>query len=185
VRGNHDDALLGGGMQTSAPIRHALAWTQTQLQQHHRAFLQVLAYSYQEHDATYVHASAASPEEWTYVRSLETAKVCMDAAGTHLCFIGHVHIPVMYYETPGAELRRLFVNPGRVISLADNTRYLINTGSVGQPRDRNNAAAYVIYDDGRKILVFHSVPYDYLSAGKKIRSAGLDSFFAERLALGR
>jgi diadenosine tetraphosphatase ApaH/serine/threonine PP2A family protein phosphatase len=70
------------------------------------------------------------------------------------------------------------------IPLSATCRYVINVGSVGQPRDGNNATCYVLYDSDASTVTFFRLPYDYLSAADKIRAAGLNERFAERLAHG-
>jgi diadenosine tetraphosphatase ApaH/serine/threonine PP2A family protein phosphatase len=135
--------------------------------------------------ATYAHASAYLPDRWEYILGVEQAAACLQAAGTPLVFIGHVHEPRVFYETSGGNLREFVPIGGAPIPLSPRSRYVINVGSVGQPRDGNNAACYVLYDEAAAEVTFHRVPYDYLAAGRKILAAGLDPFFAARLAWGR
>lgn len=186
VRGNHDEALLRDVDEALWPgVAESLAWTRAQLSAAELERLASAPYLCREGTATFVHASAHRPEAWEYIWSPEQARACMQAAGTPLTFIGHVHVPMVFYETPGGALRALSPPPGVAIPLSPRARYVINVGSVGQPRDGISAASYVIYDDNAGEVTFHRVAYDHASAAAKIRAAGLDPFFAERLAYGR
>ncbi len=186
VRGNHDEALFRDMSREAMPaVNRAIAWTRQQLTLGQLQFLSALPYLYQEAGATYVHASAHGPELWEYVFMPEQAEACMQAAGTPLTFIGHVHEPRVFYTTAEGRVRELVPPSGVSIPLSPRSRYVINVGSVGQPRDGNNAACYLIHDPDAGELTFHRLPYDYLSAGRKIRAARLDPDFAARLAAGR
>ncbi len=132
-----------------------------------------------------MHASAADPESWTYLRMEDEVQACMVAAGTPLTFIGHVHVPKVFYRTPEGTVRELDPVSGVPVPLSPAHQFVINVGSVGQPRDGNNAACYAIYDDAAAHVTFHRLPYDYHATAAKIRAASLDPFFAERLADGR
>ena len=68
--------------------------------------------------------------------------------------------------------------------LSPRTRYVINVGSVGQPRDGNNATGFVFYDEDASTVTFHRLAYHYQASAAKIRAAGLSPFFADRLARG-
>ncbi|MDH4134273.1 MAG: metallophosphoesterase, partial [Gammaproteobacteria bacterium] len=99
-------------------------------------------------------------------------------------FIGHVHVPKVFYLTAGDALRDLDPESGTPIPLSMSSRYVVNVGSVGQPRDGNNATCYVLYDSDAATITFYRLPYDHLSAADKILTAGLSSRFAERLLHG-
>jgi diadenosine tetraphosphatase ApaH/serine/threonine PP2A family protein phosphatase len=132
-----------------------------------------------------VHASAREPERWEYVYGEDQAEACMEAAGTPVTFIGHVHEARLFYTTDNGALRELRPSAGTTIPLSPRARYVVSVGSVGQPRDGNAAASYVIYDEEAGEITFHRVAYDYIATGRKIRAARLDPFFADRLARGR
>ncbi len=186
VCGNHDRGLFSG-MRDSTPehIKHAIEWTRQCLDDRHLEFLSGLPYSRSEHGATFAHASAWQPADWEYLQMPDQIPSCLDAAENDITFIGHVHIPKVFYEISSGEIRELAPQGGIRIPLAAKSRYVINVGSVGQPRDRNTAACYVLYDSEQRDIIFHRVAYDYYITGEKIRAAGLNRFFAERLTLGR
>jgi len=186
IRGNHDETLFRDpGDGAPAAVRHALAWTRSQLSAAQLEFLSGLPYAVQRGDVTYVHASADNPQDWEYVRVVEQAERCIHAARTALTFIGHTHEPYVFYETAGGQLRELAPRSGRPIPLSPRSRYLVNVGSLGQPRDGNAATCYVVHDEDRAELTFFRLSYDFQRTAEKIRAAGLASQYAERLAVGR
>lgn len=186
IRGNHDEALFREPDAGLWPgVAESIAWTRARLAPAQLEALASAPYLVREGEVTYVHASARDPDQWEYILGAEQARACMVAAGTPITFIGHVHVPMVFYETPGGAVRELVPPPGITIPLSPRARYVINVGSVGQPRDGLTAASYVIYDDVRREVTCQRVPYDYAAAGAKIRAAGLNPFFAERLAYGR
>ncbi len=186
VRGNHDEALLRDASDTVAgPVKAAAEWTRGRLTPGQWRFLADLPYLHADGSATYVHASAYAPTRWEYLRMPEQVEACIQASATPLTFIGHVHVPKVFYETPNGALREFDPLNGVPIPLSPTQRYVINVGSVGQPRDGNNAACYVVYDDSAGDVMFHRLAYDYVGAGRKILAAHLDPYFADRLAYGR
>ncbi|MEK7696694.1 MAG: metallophosphoesterase family protein [Pseudomonadota bacterium] len=185
VRGNHDTALFRDpGLEVPADIRQASDWTRAQLLPAQLEFLAGLPLLHREAWATYVHASAHEPEQWDYLRMPDQIHACLEAAGTPIVFIGHVHMPCVFYETTAGTVRELLPSSGVPISLSPRTRYVINVGSVGQPRDGNNATGFVLYDEDAATVTFHRLAYHYQASAAKIRAAGLSPFFADRLARG-
>lgn len=187
VRGNHDTALfrddLAGGAYPD--VLQSLAWTRAQLPPAQLEFLAGLPLVHREGAATYAHASAHAPEQWEYLLRPEQIHACMEDAATPVTFIGHVHVPRVFYETSGGAVRELEPQDGVAIPLSPQARVVVNVGSVGQPRDGNNAACYVLYDEDADEVTFYRLAYDYGAAAAKIRAAGLSPFFANRLASGR
>ncbi len=186
VRGNHDEALFREMRRETFPeIRRAIAWTRERLLPAQLNFLADLPLLVHDGAATYAHASAHRPDAWEYLRQPDQVLACMEAAGAPLTFIGHVHVPRVFYETAAGAVRELVPQDGMAVPLSVSARYVVNVGSVGQPRDGNNAASYVLYDDAAHEVTFHRLAYDYVTTARKIREAGLSPFFAERLAYGR
>jgi len=185
VRGNHDDGLFSSmGMGTRRSVRDVIEWTRGQLTPEQLKFLAGLPYVREAYSATFVHASASSPEAWEYLIRDEQVSQCMNASGSNLTFVGHVHVPRVFYEIPSGGVRELVPHGGEPIVLSPGLRYVINVGSVGQPRDHNSAACYVHYDTDLRHVTFHRVSYDYFATGRKIREADLNPFYAERLEMG-
>jgi len=185
IRGNHDDALFLDDVVDVPGIREALDWTGTQLAPVHCELLEGAPYVKTVGDVTYAHASAHDPQAWEYLRRPEQVRDCLSATAAHLTFIGHVHVPMVFYLTAGGSLRELSPEAGVAVPLSPGCRYVVNVGSVGQPRDGNNAACYALYDSAAAEVTIHRIPYDYVSAAEKILDAGLSARFAERLMEGR
>lgn len=186
VLGNHDEAVLGGMCDKLAFVaRDAIYWTRQQLQQPERNFLQALPLVARDGKSFYVHASAAFPERWTYINSESSAAKCMAAAAQPLTVVGHVHHQMLYYTARGGVVHAFKPVSGVAIPLLlRNRQWLAIAGSVGQPRDGNPAAAYLLHDRHNETLTFFRVPYDHWSAARKVRASGLPERLAHRLETG-
>jgi diadenosine tetraphosphatase ApaH/serine/threonine PP2A family protein phosphatase len=186
VLGNHDAAAVA----EAPPSMHedavrAIAWTRERLSGAQRDFLAGLPLVVRDGPLLLVHASADDPAAWAYVTDSLSAARCMSAAGdaTYVA-CGHVHTPVLYYT--GAANRPVPFSPvpGIAIPVAPRRRWVVVSGSVGQPRDRSAAASYAILDTGRAALTYFRVPYDSIRAAAKVRAAGLPESLALRLERG-
>lgn len=182
VRGNHDhvcsndDPLIGFHPLASAVVR----WTRTQLDPARVAYLSSLPYTRTVETFMIVHATLDSPEAWGYVFDKLEAEVSFAYQLSSVCFYGHSHVPLAFEKAGmvrGGLYQKLVIAPGR--------KYLINVGSVGQPRDGDPRAAYVIYDMAANTVELRRVPYDIAAAQKLIAAAGLPERAAARLAQGR
>jgi diadenosine tetraphosphatase ApaH/serine/threonine PP2A family protein phosphatase len=127
-----------------------------------------------------VHASPAQPEDWHYVLSPAEAADEMSAYEEQVCFIGHSHYPGTFARQ-GGQVR---YTRAAEIKLEPGHRYLVNVGSVGQPRDGDPRAAYLLWDDEAATLRHVRLEYDIAAAMKRITDAGLPRFLAERLQWG-
>jgi diadenosine tetraphosphatase ApaH/serine/threonine PP2A family protein phosphatase len=184
VRGNHDEAALGGLCEDMGFVpREAIYWTRTQLGAAEREFLEGLPFVARQRGCTFVHASAEAPASWPYIISLRQAQECMAASGESITFAGHVHHQTLYYAT-GGTVRLFEPEPGIAIPVPPRWQWLAIAGSVGQPRDGNAAAAYVLFDEDSRKLHFFRVPYDCESAARKVLAAGLPERLAWRLRRG-
>ncbi len=185
VLGNHDEAALGGLIeQMGFHARDAIYWTRDQLRERDRHFLAGLPKLVRSGDMLFTHASPDRPDAWTYITGTRQALPAMQAGGATYTFVGHVHQPTLYHAIDGTA-GVFHPVPGVSIPLSSRRQWLAIIGSVGQPRDGNNAAAYAIFDEQARALTFYRVPYDYLSAARKIRSAGYGEHLARRLEEGR
>ena len=188
VRGNHDEAALAGLVLDMNPAaREAVLWTRTRLSAAAREFLAGLPYTVERDGTLFVHASAERPPDWVYVSDERAARRCLAATRASLIFAGHVHHPLLFHSLrePGRERVAAFVpQAGSAITLTPGRRWLALAGSVGQPRDGNPAAAYLLFDTTRRLLTWQRVPYDWMSAAAKIRAAGLPEVLAQRLGEG-
>ncbi len=184
VRGNHDAAVAESGADTmNKTAEAAVEWTRAHLSERHRAFLAGLPLRARLEDVLLVHASADRPADWTYVSDPLRAEQSMLAAEATWTFSGHVHEPALYFLA-GTRAQHFKPTPGVAIPVPARRRWLAIVGSAGQPRDRNTAAAYAIFDRERATLTFHRVPYQWARAAAKIREAGLPESLARRLERG-
>lgn len=184
VRGNHDEAALGGLCENMNFVaREATYWTRARLGSTERDFLASLPFTVRRGDLLFVHASADAPAKWDYIASGAQAGRCMDAAQAAVTFAGHVHHPSLFFAASNG-VRRFQPVPGVAIPLIARRRWLTIAGSVGQPRDGNNAAAYALYDEEERMLRYFRVPYDHMTTARKIVAAGLPKRLALRLQMG-
>jgi diadenosine tetraphosphatase ApaH/serine/threonine PP2A family protein phosphatase len=184
LRGNHDDAALGGLCDDMNFVaREAAVWTRQRLSDAERAFLAALPYRVERDDCLFVHASAHEPQAWEYVSGEAAAARCLAATAARIVFVGHVHQPLLYFSAQ-ERITAFAPQAGVPVPLAAGRRWLALAGSVGQPRDGNPAAAYLLFDAARRQLTSQRVPYDWLRAAAKIRAAGLPESLAARLAHG-
>lgn len=184
IIGNHDHAAVGA---TSTEYfnkfaKSALFWTSHELTPDNKNFLKALPEIASEEDLLFVHASPVEPLQWNYILSLYDAEDNFKAFEQQSCFIGHSHVPVIFSyedgEFPTCE-------PGPQIKLYDGFRYIINVGSVGQPRDKNPKASFGVYDSESKRFRFERVSYNVQETQEAMREKNLPDFLIERLALGR
>ena len=182
LAGNHDAAVAG-----LAPLeefneyaRLAVAWTVTRLDAGEIDYLGSLPYTYRGQDLVLAHASPVEPERWHYIHGLADLDEPFAAFAERLCFVGHSHRPGIYaLGGEGAPARcraRQTLRPG--------LRYLVNAGSVGQPRDGDARAAYALYDEERRTVEVRRVPYAVAKTQERMLAAGLPTFLIERLAAG-
>ncbi len=174
ILGNHDLASIDPANAEffSRPGRIAIEWTHSVLTPDNANFLSSLPYTASIDICTLVHASPLDPEQWQYVLSLQVAKMQFPAFPTQLCFIGHTHVPAVC----GEDLKT-FV-------LKKEKRFLINVGSVGQPRDGNPQLSFGLLDTGTWKYENVRASYDIDKAAQAIRSMGLPSTLAARLYQG-
>src|SRR6267378_2236057 len=182
VKGNHDeycsidDALEGFNPHAA----EAVIWTRNQLSAEERQWLRELKYSRMVGNFTIVHATLDPPERWGYVFDKLAAAASFPYQNTQVCFFGHTHVPVAVRRDTavrGGTYSKFKVDPAK--------KYCVNVGAVGQPRDNNPKAAYVIYDMDAATIELRRLEYDIAAAQKKILDAGLPPRLAERLAFGR
>lgn len=185
VQGNHDYAVTHLARPAMhAEAREAIAWTRGQLDPEQMAFLAGLPLTQQHGNAFFVHASAWEPLRWEYVTGIEEAERSLKASRSRIVFSGHVHAPALYRRSIEGRMGRCVPQAGQRIGLQPQHQYLVLPGSTGQPRDRNNAACYAVFDDEARDITWFRVPYDHGAAARKVIAAGLPIVFAMRLIDG-
>jgi diadenosine tetraphosphatase ApaH/serine/threonine PP2A family protein phosphatase len=181
VAGNHDSAVVG---QTdvynfNSHARRAVVWTAEVIEPHHARYLSERPYVDRIDDCLLVHATPSEPAAWNYVLSTQAARPEFQAFSESICFIGHSHQPIFFSldEVPRSQRGdRLTCEPGK--------RYIVNVGSIGQPRDKDPRSCYAIYDADSRTVQLRRVPYDIRSAQRKILKAALPPVLAARLSRG-
>lgn len=184
VAGNHDCGAAGRTtvFPFLAPARTALDWTARILTEENRAFLRGLALVERAGQMTLVHAALHHPEEWAYIFSEEEAEKSLSRLTGRVLFVGHSHRPLIVVKTEAEPPKSR--DPEEVV-LEPGKRYLINPGSVGQPRDSDPRAAYGLYEEETGKYRLKRIPYDIRNAQEKILKAGLPVFLARRLSYGQ
>jgi diadenosine tetraphosphatase ApaH/serine/threonine PP2A family protein phosphatase len=184
--GNHDEAALGAGATGMNDMAAAaIAWTRTRLTEAHRTFLGSLPLTEEEEGRLYVHAEGSAPAMWRYVSDAEAARRSLEATTAQATFCGHVHRPALYALGEAGKLTPFRPVAGAPVPLSRHRRWLAVLGAVGQPRDSDPAACYMILETEPLTATWHRVPYDVAAAAAKIRAAGLPLGLAERLFVGR
>jgi diadenosine tetraphosphatase ApaH/serine/threonine PP2A family protein phosphatase len=183
--GNHD-AAVAGRMDYSFyydAARHALDWTAERLDPSHLAWLQSAPYTHRIGDVGFSHGSPLRPEAYDYIFAREQAEeVLPHVAGLPLVtFIGHSHLCKVFALAPGSEVHEV---ASRRFSLRDGYKYIVSVGSVGQPRDYDNRACFVVYDSEDRSVEYLRVPYDIEASAQRIFDADLALNFGRRLFLG-
>lgn len=181
VAGNHDYAAVGKtDIEYFNPeAKKAVLWTSRQLSQEENRYLSNLPLIIELDGMTLVHGSLHLPELFAYIRTFYDAELCFRGLKNEVCFVGHSHVPVIIMRD--STIRA--VNDPEV-SLRDVSKAIVNVGSVGQPRDRNPKACYVLYNTAERSVKFKRVEYDIARASEKIIEAGLPPFNAERIRWG-
>ncbi len=186
LTGNHDLASLGAIslITFNRLARVANEWNNQQLDPDLRAYLEERPARLDLDEATLAHASPRDPV-WEYVLDDLTAFHNLAHFTTQICFIGHSHVPLIYayHADKITEFRQTVAD--EVIELQSDSRYIINPGSVGQPRDNDPRAAFAVWDTDAGIVTFHRVEYDVAETQRRMREAKLPEPLADRLAYGR
>jgi len=182
LRGNHDAYVAADEElpNVSAETAEVIRWTRGQLTPDQRAWLGALPMTWKGTDYEVVHASLHQPEQWGYVLEPAAAAQHFAHQSKPLCFIGHSHQPKMFVE---GEDRALDITS--LESVRSDRKQVVNVGSVGQPRDKDEQACYVVYRRAEQDVWWRRIPYDIAAAQQAILAAGLPGKYAHRLSLGK
>lgn len=189
IMGNHDSAVVGNfePHHFNRVAREAVMWGRKVLKRSSLDYLKTLRSAVVFDDVgLIVHGSPTDPDK--YVISGDSARnellFMVKNLRKKVCFFGHTHFPVAY-ELDGRGEDDFHVHPGNgSLSLKEESGYLINPGSVGQPRDGDQRASYLLFDKEKMTVRWMRVPYDIQACQEKIIQAGLPHFLAERLERG-
>jgi diadenosine tetraphosphatase ApaH/serine/threonine PP2A family protein phosphatase len=185
VCGHHDNAVGDASEELNIEARVAIEWTRGELGQAERRFLAALPLTREEDDRLYVHADASRPASWLYVAGIAEAAQSIGATSIPLSFCGHIHRPALYSMSLAGKMTAFTPTSGVAVQLLPGRRWLAVLGSVGQPRDGNPAASYLMLDTARREATWCRAPYDVEAAAARIRDNGLPPRLADRLLVGR
>jgi diadenosine tetraphosphatase ApaH/serine/threonine PP2A family protein phosphatase len=180
--GNHDSASSGGPeiSRFNPNAKAAALWTSKVLTPQNRDYLRALTLSQRREPYLFVHASPAAPRDWEYIFDRFDAEPQFQFFTEHACFIGHTHQPAIFERSTSGAVSL----PPTSLRLDPKCRYIVNVGSVGQPRDRDPRACFVILTEPEGSIEFVRVPYDIEASQEKIRAANLPPVLAARLSAG-
>lgn len=182
LMGNHDAAVAGLASlkEFNEFARWAVEWTAARLESPQIAYLAALPYTGRAPGVLLVHASPIEPEGWHYIHGLPDIGEHFAAFAERLCFVGHSHRPGIY----AIRGTQSFARHRERETLGEGLRYLVNVGSVGQPRDRDPRAAYVIHDEDGNYVEVRRVAYPVEKTQERMRAAGIPNFLIDRLSAG-
>jgi predicted phosphodiesterase len=185
LAGNHDLAVTGDIAldEFSRGASLAAQWTREVISPENLAFLRTLSPQGEEGSVGLYHASPRDPV-WEYVVSALLAELCMDAQPRRVCLIGHSHVALAFVRREGELTTGEPQRDGAELELRDG-EWLLNPGSVGQPRDGDPRAGWLLLDTDGLTASYHRAAYDVAGAAAAIRAARLPDSLAERLEYGQ
>jgi len=183
VMGNHDHYVSSQqNLDDFNPNAAAvIEWTRSHLSDDEVAWLRALPFTKTSMGISLVHATMDDPEAFGYVFDHLQAEANFSRQVAPLCFHGHTHCPMIYEK----QLSAVYRIDAQDFKLPMGRKYFINVGSVGQPRDGDPRAAYVLYNQAERTVKFRRLEYDIEAAQERIRLAGLPGRLADRLAVGQ
>jgi predicted phosphodiesterase len=191
IRGNHDKVVSGvdSGEMFNPPALYAARWTSERLSRENLEFLKRLPVGPVVVDDLFVVCHGSPLDEDAYIfsdfdASMNFVHMNRVASGINICFFGHSHIPSIFTLEPDGIRVEAVRRAREKLRLEPGKKYLINPGSVGQPRDRNPRSSYAIFDASEGVVHFDRVEYDVETARRKIHRAGLPAMLGDRLVVG-
>jgi predicted phosphodiesterase len=185
VLGNHDLAAAEnfGVENFNYAARAAIAWTQSVLDEPSRVWLNALPYELRLPEFLLVHGAPVNYFE--YILDKGTAARAFERTDARIVFVGHTHIAEYWMLDSDGSIGHKHMQQGGELQLEPGKRYIIDVGSVGQPRDLNPLACFVFYDAAREIVQWIRYEYPIDEVQRKMRAAGLPAYLVDRLSVGR
>ncbi len=184
VCGNHDRATAGlmdiNWFNDNA--KKAILWTKEVIDESEKEFLRSFKLTFEDENIIVVHASLHNPQDFNYIFDANDAYETFLKMDKKPCFIGHTHSPVIFIKD---RIKGIELTFEQELELEKDRKYIINAGSIGQPRDGDNRASYVIYDTEKQHITIKRIEYDIRNTQQKILAADLPAIFAYRLSEGR
>ena len=185
IRGNHDRVACGidDGSGFNYAARAAALWTRDHLSAVNKRFLSDLTVGpMQQQELLLCHGSPYDEDEYLFTE--HHAGLVFKLFASRVIFYGHTHLPVFFSIDERGRVEGEWIRGDATVRLDPDKRYLINPGSVGQPRDRNPQASFALYDSTRRRVKFFRIDYDVEATQHSILAAGLPRILADRLAIG-
>lgn len=178
LMGNHDYAAIGLANieYFNEYAKMATFWTQEKISETSKDYLKTLPFTYEEEELLFVHASPKNPSNWDYVLSEDDANRQFKHFNAKICFIGHSHVPIIFSESNYFRKKEFL--------FTKNEKYIVNIGSMGQPRDGDPRCCFVVYNEDLNKIEYVRLDYEIQKTYDKITKAGLPLFLAERLLKG-
>jgi diadenosine tetraphosphatase ApaH/serine/threonine PP2A family protein phosphatase len=185
VLGNHDLAAIENfGVESfNDAARAAIAWTQGVLDETSRAWLNLLPYELRFPGFLLVHGAPVSYFE--YILDIDAAARAFERTDAKIVFVGHTHIAEYWVREPDGRIGHRHMQHGGELTLEAEKRYIIDVGSVGQPRDLNPQACFVTYDEEARLVQWIRYDYPIEEVQRKMREVQLPRYLIDRLAVGR
>lgn len=186
IMGNHDHAVLGltDIAYFNQYAKFAVLWTRQVLTEENLEILKGYPFQKSVDDILLVHSTPLNPERWDYIFNPLEGKYYLQHLKERVCFIGHSHQPVFFEQDEVGDVA-FNRQPEFSLPVRDGCKYIVNVGSVGQPRDGNVKASFCLYDTEKQIIVVKRLQYDFTKTQRKMVAANLPKFLIERLAYGR
>jgi predicted phosphodiesterase len=188
LMGNHDAAVFNPIMARdfNDNARFAIEWSNKALNKASKKYLRSLPMSFSNEHLTALHSTPYDPHLWYYISSLEDAKFNFNFFHTRVCFIGHTHIPgIILYNESTSEISIIKANAQLELNNYKDYRFIVNVGSIGQPRDRNSDSCYVVFDTDKMTIDFPRISYDIDTYQNKMRDIEMPEFLVNRVKEGR
>jgi len=184
LMGNHDYAALGL-METEYFNQYAaesMGWTKSSISEKTMEIMSDFELTHVIGEILLVHSSPREPENWHYILDMEDAEENFDFFTQKICLLGHTHRPYIVFKSETGEAA---LSKEVEVPIELEYRYLVNIGSVGQPRDGDPRSCYLIYDTDAGTMKLKRVQYDIKSTQKVMAEIGLPEYLIDRLAVGR
>jgi len=182
--GNHEYAVLDliTCEHMNQYARKSITWTKDELSDRDISIISDFELEAQFADCHLVHASPFESDQWHYLLKTSEAITAFDHFSQQIGFVGHTHLPMIFSRSSDGTIR---CKTGHDFDMDEESRYLINTGSVGQPRDTDARACYIVCDSSEQAVTYHRVAYDVKKTQAKMSRAEMPKMLVERLEVGR
>ena len=187
IRGNHDKVVAGieNGDNFNESAQMAVSWARQRITSYNKNFLENLPHGPIVVDECFQIVHGHPEEEDFYIFRRRDAREVLNNSKQWITFFGHTHFPIMYIQNHFNLSEEYPDMDNYCCSLSREKKYLINPGSVGQPRDSNPKACFAIFDSDTDTIEIKRIEYDIKSAQEKIQNSGLPEYLATRLSVGR